>query len=86
MEIIKKYQYQYLGNFEAGNCSEMMANLVQYYKIMGRIVSLRVHFLDPHLEFFKENLGTVCNEHGERFHQDISTIEVPRQVQTHYGG
>ena len=25
--------------------------------------------------FFLEKLGTVSDEHGERFHQDISTIE-----------
>ncbi|GBN05587.1 hypothetical protein AVEN_114003-1 [Araneus ventricosus] len=27
-----------------------------------------------HLEFFPENLGSVSNEHGERFHQDISNM------------
>jgi hypothetical protein len=38
-------------------------------------VSLKVHFLDSHLNFFPENLGAVNNEHGERFSQDISTVE-----------
>ena len=28
-----------------------------------------------HLEFFPENLGEVSDEHGERFHQDISMME-----------
>ncbi|GBM75846.1 hypothetical protein AVEN_264975-1 [Araneus ventricosus] len=27
-----------------------------------------------HLEFFPENLGSVSDEHGERFHQDISNM------------
>ena len=28
-----------------------------------------------HLSFFPSNLGAVSGEHGERFHQEISTIE-----------
>jgi hypothetical protein len=38
-------------------------------------MSLRVHFLDSHLYFFPENLGVVSDEHGERFHQDISNMK-----------
>nr|XP_026485046.1 uncharacterized protein LOC113392716 [Vanessa tameamea] len=34
-----------------------------------------VAMLHSHLNFFKENLGTVSDEHGERFHQDITSIE-----------
>ncbi|GBL75909.1 hypothetical protein AVEN_234248-1 [Araneus ventricosus] len=39
---------------------------------MGCNVSLKIHFLHSHLEFFPENLGSVSEKHGERFHQDIS--------------
>jgi hypothetical protein len=42
---------------------------------------LKVHFLDSHLDFFPENLSTVSDEHGERFHQDISTIDKRYQGQ-----
>jgi hypothetical protein len=38
-------------------------------------MSLKVYFLDSHLDFFPENLGAVSDEHGERFHQDISNME-----------
>jgi hypothetical protein len=38
-------------------------------------MSLKVHFLDSHLDFFPENLGAVSDEHRERFHQDISNME-----------
>jgi hypothetical protein len=38
-------------------------------------MSLKVHFLDSHLDFFPENLGAVSDQHGERFHQDISNME-----------
>ena len=41
-----------------------------------------MHFLDSHLDFFPENNGDVSDEHGERFHQDISGME--RRYQGHF--
>jgi hypothetical protein len=38
-------------------------------------MSLKVHFLGSHLDFFPENVGAVSDEHGERFHQDIYNME-----------
>jgi hypothetical protein len=38
-------------------------------------MSLKIHGLYSHLDFFPLNLGAVSNKHGERFHQDISTME-----------
>jgi len=38
-------------------------------------MSLKVHFLDSHLDFFQENLSGVSDMHKEQFHQDISTME-----------
>lgn len=34
-----------------------------------------MHFLHSHLDYFPANLGAVSDEHGERFHQDISVME-----------
>jgi hypothetical protein len=53
----------------------IVSDLLMAYKAMGCNMSLKVHFLD----FFPENLGTVSDEHGERFHQDIYNME--KQVQ-----
>ena len=38
-------------------------------------MSLKIHFLHSHLDFFPPNLGDVSDEHGERFHQDICQME-----------
>jgi len=38
-------------------------------------MSVKIHFLESHLDFFPENLGEVSDEHGERFHQDILAME-----------
>ena len=42
---------------------------------MGCLMSLKIHFLHFHLNFFPPNLGAVSDEHGERFHQDITKME-----------
>ena len=39
----------------------------------------KLHILHSHLDFFPPNLGDVSDEHGERFHQDISTMETRYQ-------
>ena len=38
-------------------------------------MSLNVHFLDSHSDFYHKNMSDVSGEHGEQFHQDISVIE-----------
>jgi len=48
-----------------------MQELLTSYKTMGCNMSLKIHFLESHLDFFPETLGEVSDEHGERFHQDI---------------
>ncbi|GFU54509.1 uncharacterized protein TNCV_3024841 [Trichonephila clavipes] len=38
-------------------------------------MSVEVHFLHSHLDYFPENLGAVGEEQGERFHQDIKEMK-----------
>jgi len=38
-------------------------------------MSLRIHFLHSHLDFFPGICGMVSDEHGERLLQDIATME-----------
>jgi hypothetical protein len=42
-------------------------------------MSQKMHFLDSHLDFSPQNLENVSDEHGELFHQDISTMETRYQ-------
>ena len=65
----------FLGLNKFDDFEDVMANLLRNYHIMGCKMSLKVHFLHSQLPFFHENLGAVSDEHGERFHQDISVIE-----------
>ncbi|EFN89517.1 hypothetical protein EAI_06206, partial [Harpegnathos saltator] len=38
-------------------------------------MSLKIHFLHSHLDFFPGNLGDTSDEQGERLHQDMAKIE-----------
>jgi hypothetical protein len=36
---------------------------------------LEIHFLNSHLDFFPENLGTISDKNEEHFHHDISNMK-----------
>ena len=55
----------FLGNYRADNYTELVKNMLKAYKNMGSRMSLKIHFLHSHLDFFPENLGAVSDEHGE---------------------
>ena len=71
----KRICKEFLGNHKAANHQDVVQDLLTSYKAMGCNMSLKIHFLESHLEFFPENLGEVSDEHGERFHQGIVTME-----------
>ena len=64
-----------LGNHKAANYQNVVQGLLTSYKAMGCNMTLKIHFLESHLDFFLENLGEVSDEHGERFHQDALAME-----------
>ena len=65
----------FLGNTKAPNYIELVESMFTSYKNLGANMSIKVHFLDNHLERFPENLGDFSEEQGERFHQDIKVME-----------
>ena len=38
-------------------------------------MSVKVHFLHSHLDYFPENVGAFSEEQGERFHQDTKVMK-----------
>jgi len=65
----------FLGTHKADNYTDIEADLIQSYKAMGYDVLSKVFFLDCRLDLLLENLRTLSDEQGERFHKDISTME-----------
>lgn len=71
----KKVVNGFLGNVRDDNYEDLVAKMLNDYHKMGCRMSLKIHLLDSHLDFFPENLGDVSDEQGERFHQDIAGME-----------
>ena len=71
----KRICKDFLGNHKAAKYQDVLQDLLTSYKSMGCNMSLKIHFLKSHLDFFSENLGKISDKHGERFHQDIKAME-----------
>lgn len=76
-DVVKNF----LGSYKDPKYSNFVSKMLNAYQQLGCNMSLKIHFLHSHLDFFPENLGDVSDEHGERFHQDISAIEQRYQGQ-----
>ncbi|UYV80917.1 hypothetical protein LAZ67_19002179 [Cordylochernes scorpioides] len=65
----------FLGSVKVEKYRDIVNDLLLSYKALGCNMSLKIYFLHSHLDLFSDNLGAVSDEHGERFHQDISSME-----------
>jgi len=52
---------------QSSNYQDVVQDVLTSYKAMGYNMSLKIHFLESHLDFFPENLGEVSDEHSEDF-------------------
>jgi hypothetical protein len=73
--MFKAVCLNFLGNVKAENYKILVVGLLNAYQTMGCNMSLKIQFLQSHLDFFPPNPGAVSDECGERFHQDISTMK-----------
>jgi len=71
----KRICKDFLGNHKAANYQDVVQDLLTSYKAMGCNMSLKIHFLVSHLDFFPENLGEFSDEHGEKFHLGILAMD-----------
>ena len=74
-EALKGVICGFLGNKRDDNYIQLVTVLLQKCHQLGCNMSLKIHFLHSHLDFFPPSCGAVSDEHGERFHQDISVME-----------
>ena len=63
------------GNKKANNYETLVTNLLSTFHSLGCNMSVKLHFLYSQFDRFPENLGTVSDEQGDRFHQDLKTIK-----------
>lgn len=76
---LKEVCQNYLGNYKAPDHVEIVERMINAFRVLKCNMSLKIHLLHSHLDFFPSNVGNVSDEHGERFHQDIATMETRYQ-------
>ena len=74
-EAFKSVCSGFLGNTRVPDYRACIEKLLKSYEDMGCRMSLKIHFLHSHLNFFPPNLGAVSDEHWKRFYQDITKME-----------
>ena len=74
-EAFKSFCSGFLGNIRVPDYQACIEKLLKSYVDMGFRMSLKIHFLHSHLNFFPPNLGVVRDEHGEKFYLDITKME-----------
>jgi len=83
----KRICKDFLGNHKAANYQDVVQDLLNSYRTMGCNVSLKIHFLESHLDFFPENLREVSDERWKISRRYFGYGKgVPRQVDFRYGG
>ncbi len=65
----------FLGNYRSERYEQVVEDLLRSFQILGARMTVKLHFLNSHLEYFPDNCGDFSEEQGERFHQDIRVIE-----------
>ena len=73
-EAFKSVCSGFLGNTRVPDYQACIEKFLKSYEDLGCRMSLKIHFLHSHLNFFPLNLGAV-SEHGERFHEYITKME-----------
>lgn len=74
-QSFKNVEKGFLGNKKEENYKDLVETMIKNYKAQGCNMSLKIHMMDSHLDFFPKNLGDVSDEQGERFHQEILKME-----------
>lgn len=65
----------FLGNRKSDGYIQHVEQMLIHFQQLGCHMSVKLHYLYSHLDYFPENLGDLSKKQRERFHQDIRTIE-----------
>jgi len=65
-DVFRLVSSNFLGNIRAEN-KELIEDMLSLYHKLGFNMSLMIHVLHSHLDFFPNKCGMVSGEHGELF-------------------
>jgi len=65
----------FLGNHKSQDYEDVVADMIKYFEKLECLMSVKLHFLNSHLDYFPKNLGDYSEKQGERFHQDLKEMK-----------
>ena len=71
----KRVATNFLGKHRSQDYEAVVQELMQSFQGLGARMSIKMHFLNSHLDYFPKNCGDYSEEQGEGFHQDIRVME-----------
>ena len=69
----------FFGNNKARNHAELVNKMLTAFRNLGCNKSVKMHSLFLHMDRFPENLGSMSDKQGKRFHQDLKKMETRYQ-------
>ena len=72
---LKSVIANFLCNHRGSQYRKVVDELMENFRQIGARMSVKMHFLLSHLDYFLENCGDFSKEQGDRFSQDISDLE-----------
>ena len=72
---MKSVVVNFLASHRHEKYPDIVDSMLKAREQLSARMSLKMHFLHSHLDFFPSNLGEVSDKQGVRFHQDIFVIE-----------
>ncbi len=74
-QVLRVIVEGFLGKHERDDYAMLVSNLIKSYEKLDCRMSFKLHLLHSRLDFFRDNLGSASEEHGERFHRVIQVME-----------
>jgi len=62
LKAFKEFVKKFLGNVKDPPYKETVRNMLDKFKLLGCNMSLKLHFLAPHLDYLPPNLGAISEE------------------------
>ena len=72
---LKSVITNFLGKNRCEEYEKEVDELLKNFQKLGARMSVKMHFLRSHLDYFPQNCGDLSEVQGERFHQDIRVME-----------
>ena len=74
-QSLKSVITKFLGKYRSAKYEKEIGGLLKNFRQHGTQMSVKLHFLRSHSDYFPESYGDLSEEQGEHCHRDIRILE-----------